>query len=174
MCGTCGDDRCFASSATCHKCGTPRGNPPGPPAAAKAAKQPAPTAVPMEVHEAVEETTLADQVLELESKIKFREGGKGGWIKPLFEGAEAELKALKGLQKKARLLPARLKAASDGLAKFAAARAAGNAKVDELRIQVAKAEEELAEVVAKEAERLYDHDRPSGRLRGTLAGQLGG
>ena len=64
-CGLCGDDRCFASKVTCHKCNTPKGRPPGPPAVAKAAKQLASTADPIEVQEPVEETTLEDQILEL-------------------------------------------------------------------------------------------------------------
>ena len=95
---------------------------------------------------------MEEQIVELESKVKFFKQSKDAWVKPYLEEAEGELKALKELQKKARPLPARLQAAADRCAKYAAASEAGSLKVDELRDQLAKAEEELADVIAKETE----------------------
>ncbi len=136
------------------------GQPTGSTGGGKGTKQPAPTAGPMEVQEPVEEATLEDQILELESRVKFLRGEKDAWAKQHLEAAEVELKALQEKQKKASRLPARLQAATDRLAKFTATDSEDSSRVDH-QDKLGKTSEELAEVVAKRPR----PKRSSGRWR---------
>ena len=116
-CMHCKAEKCFASRATCYKCGEPKvPTPPGlgvkAAAGQPAAKQEPVVAVPM-----VEEETLEERISELEENLRFLKGKETVMAKATKFGLEAQLKELKEQQRQARPLPARLQAATDRVTK---------------------------------------------------------
>ena len=135
-CNACGDERCFSTRDTCHKCGTGKSQAAGqaaakaaPPkaAAAKAARPKAPAAAAPETPPGLQEAAdsmeteavpVEEQISKLEAEIKLYRNATFPQSKALVASFEAEVKVLKEQQKLARPLPARFQAATDKLVKF--------------------------------------------------------
>ena len=99
------------------------------------------------------EVSLEDQIADLEQCIKSLKAAKDSdKAAVILEGWEAEIKELREQQKRARPLPARLQAATARSAKTKTAVAEPTTKVENIRVQMAEAEQELQEALAKDAE----------------------
>ena len=97
--------------------------------------------------------TVEDQIFELEALLKsvkaVKDSDRG---KAYAEDMEADLKNLREQQKRARPLPARLQAATARKEKTKAAFEEATKKAETLKEQMATAEKEVLEAMAKDAE----------------------
>jgi hypothetical protein len=157
-CPACGDDRCFSSRTSCHKCGVARApQPAGLPmavatAAASLAAGVAAAAAGAEDPMITEAIPIEDQIVKLEAEVKVLKQASLPQTKALLVSLEAELLQLREQQRQARPLPARLQAATHRLEKFKTAQAEAAESIDSLKAKLEAEETAKFEIDAKVAE----------------------